>query len=80
MFGDRWVQVNSDNPGWADRFTDVNSRVRVPFNYVNFFVVQFTHDRLDSNSPLTDTGAYRVDALLRGRDCHFGTLTRFAGN
>ncbi len=80
MFGKGRVQVNPNNPGRADRFTDVNSCVLVPFNYINFFIVQFTDDCLDANSTLPDTSSYGVDPLLGSRDGHFGALSGFAGN
>jgi len=74
------VQVYTRNPGRAEGFADIDSRVRIPLDDVDFFVMQLTHDCLDTDTPLPDTSANRVNALLSSRNCYFGTLTRLTGN
>ncbi len=74
------VQVNTRDPGRTDGFADVNSCVRTPFDHIDLLIVEFSYDRLDANTTLTNTGTNRVNSLLGRRNSNLGTLTRLAGD
>ncbi len=74
------VQVHAGYARGAKSLSDINRGIGTPFNYVNLFIVQLTHNRLNAHPADTHTSSNRIDPRLEGCHGHLGALPWFAGN
>ena len=64
----------------ADGLGNINYRIGIPLDNVDFLVVQFLDDGLNTDAFDAHTSAHGVNAGLGSHNGHFGALSRLAGN
>src|SRR5690242_4647011 len=76
----RFRKINATYSRRANRFGNINNGVLIPLNNVNFFVVQFLDNRLNTDALDSYTCANRINTRLGSHDGNFGAGTRLACN